>query len=171
MTFAGSIGKVVAGKIWEVSGNGKYYRWIYLFLLVAYFGHGIYSVERNVCCGWNTLAENNAVMAENMEKGSRVLAPSRFIFNEIGNFTIRDLYAARYIIMKKDGKPFNLTTLCDYALKNRFDYILLDREYRKSGNIDPQKVYAPIWGYMVIKEYTDDAILMKRCAIHVGPGY
>lgn len=163
------IGKALRGIVHEASGNWKYYRWAFIAVLTAYLGYGIYAVQKNVRESGDSLAENNAVVARAMEKGSRVLAPSRFIFNEIGNFTVRDLFAARYRITKGEGKPFNLTTLCDYALENRFEYILLDREYRNSGHIDPQKVYSPIWGYAVIKVYSNDAILMKRTAVQFGP--
>ena len=163
------IGRALSGTVWEAAGRWKYYRWALIAVTAAYFGFGIYSVQRNVLNGGNTLAMSNASMARGMEKGSRVLAPARFIFNEIGDFTVRDVYAARYVIMKKEGKPFNLTTLCDYARENRFDYILLDREYRKFGNIDPQKVFGPVWGYRVIKMYSDDTILMKRVAVQSGP--
>lgn len=165
------IGKALSGKVWEAPGRWKYYRWVLIVMLAAYFGYGLFSIQRNVRDGWNTLAKNNAAMARGMEKGSRVLAPARFIFNCIGDFEIRDLYAARYLIMKKQGKPFNLTTLCDYARENRFEYILLDREYQKFGNIDSRNICGPVMDYAVIKIYTDDTILMKRSAVQSGSRY
>jgi branched-subunit amino acid transport protein len=144
------------------SGVNRVVGTILALFIMVHTGYGLYYGEKNALTEKSSLVKNNAKFGASMERGSRVLAPGRFIYNEIGRFEIRDIHAARYLIMNEQKKDFTLSSLCEYALANRFDYILLDREYRKFGNIDPQKVFPPVWGYAVKKEYADGTLLMKK---------
>jgi len=145
----------------EIKVN-RLYGSILALVLFAHIGFGLFYDGRNAFAGKSFLEKENALMASDMERGGRVLAPGNFIYNEIENFEIRDIYAARYFIMNEQKRDFNLSSLCEYALANRFEYIILDREYRDFGNIHPQNVFPPVWGYEVLREYSNGAVLMKK---------
>ncbi len=160
--FALGTGITLGYVIRRESARNRLYAGIILVLFAAHAGYGLFSAGTSAYRNRTPVARENSRYAQSMLPGSRVLAPGRFIFNEIGRFEIRDIHAARYIIMHKTGRPFNLSTLTEYAADNGFDYILIDREYRGFGNIDPAKVFPPIWGYEVIKEYRNQSLLLKR---------
>src|SRR5690606_30534879 len=68
--------------------------------------------------------EINDIVSENLEKGSKVIAPMRFIFGSIHEYQIQsfDLYTLHG---KSDPQKFNLF---DQAKQKQVKYILLDNE-------------------------------------------
>lgn len=162
--FALSIGITFSMLLRAGDAPGRAMRWLLVSVVAIHIGYGFWYAEKTAMTGKVDLAANHAIIARSMTKGAKVLAPARFIFDEIGRYEIRDLFAARYLITKRDHRPFNLTSLCEYAQEGGFDYILLDEEYRRFGHINPRRVYGPVWGYEVTKIYTDGTILMERYA-------
>ena len=148
-----------------IRGGIRVVRWyrnlLFLFLFV-YVGYGVYcAVNETFMKRTNTVREN-ARIARSMERGARILAPTRFVFDEIEHYDIRDLFAARYLIMHAGGTPFNLTSLCEYARNHQIRYMVIDPKYRSSACIDPRRMFPPVWGYEVVKVYTDGTLLLRE---------
>ena len=142
--------------------SSKIYRGLLAVFLGLYLSYGLYySFTTSFLNRADTAAENAAV-AGSMKPGSRVLAPGRFIYNEIGRFTIIDLFVPRYLATVRNKGELNLTSLCEYAMNHDIDYIVLDEEYRKMGDIDPRKIIPSVWGYSVENIFSNGTILLKR---------
>jgi hypothetical protein len=156
------IASAVSPRLRRETGINRIYGAVLALFILAHAGYGLFYGGKNAFTGKSFLAKENALIASGMERGVRVLAPGRFIFDEMDHFTIRDIHAARYRIMHEQKRDFNPTSLCEYALDNRFDYIVLDREYRDFGKIDPEKIFPPVWGYEAVKEYTDGTLLIRK---------
>lgn len=160
--FAVGIGLAFSGLVSGEIPVPRWYRNFLFLVLFVYGGYGVYyAVNGTFLKRANTVREN-ALIARDMERGSRILAPSRFVFDEIGHYGILDLFAARYLITRAGGTPFNLTSLCEYARDRGIRYMVIDPQYRSFARIDPRKVFPPVWGYTVIKEYTDGTLLFQE---------
>jgi hypothetical protein len=90
---------------------------------------------RNTFLGKINLSKMNHDLIQYMEKGSKVLAPVPFMFNEIDNFDIYGLLPARHIIRHR-GNKFNSEYLCYYAKEIGAKYVLINNEYRRQFNCD-----------------------------------
>jgi hypothetical protein len=142
--------------------SSKIYRSLLAIFLCLYVSYGLYySVTTAFLNRVNTPGEN-AEIAVHMQPGTKVLAPGRFIYNEIKRFTIIDLFVPRYLATVRNKGEFNLTSLCEYAMNHSIDYIVVDDEYRKMGGIDPRKIIPSVWDYSVEKTFSDGTILLKR---------
>lgn len=142
--------------------SSKIYRGLLAIFLGLYVSYGLYYLVTTAFLNRVDTAGENAAVAVSMQTGTRVLAPGRFIYNEIGRFTIIDLFVPRYLATVRNKGEFNLTSLCEYAMKHAVDYIVVDDEYRKMGEIDPRKIIPSVWGYSVEKIFSDGTILLKR---------
>jgi hypothetical protein len=153
--------------IWTVKGetrisSSKIYRGLIAVFLGLYLFHGLYYSFTTSFFNRVDTAQENAMVASSMKPGTRVLAPGRFIYNEIGKFTIIDLFVPRYLATVRNKGELNLTSLCEYALDHDIEYIVIDKEYKEMADIDPRKIIPSIWGYSVKKIFGNDTILLKR---------
>ncbi|MCP4704064.1 MAG: hypothetical protein GY865_05600 [candidate division Zixibacteria bacterium] len=103
-----------------------------LFLIILSFTilFGSYTTIKLTIFGKENWGEIHRAVASHIPKDSKLLAPMKFMFNEIGNYEIVGFLPAKIILDTRD-KDFNAENACLIGLENDVDYIIIDNRYKK----------------------------------------
>ncbi len=103
---------------------------IFLFLLCLTVSFGIYTSGKSILFDKGNMVRDHHAVVSSIPIGSKLLAPIRFSFNEIGNYDIFGLLPAK-IILDNRGEDFNAENVCQIAAEYEVEYIIIDDEYRQ----------------------------------------
>ena len=113
---------------------------LFTFLLAFYFVGS--SIQNSILIRWNTpnLSDQTRLVMKSIPKGTKVLTPIGFIFNEISNYQIQGLHVYRFfedrgLYFEKKFDPFLISAHFQNA------YIVMDAEYLAHYNLRPDKNY------------------------------
>ena len=101
----------------------------FLAMLAITLAFGLYSNISLVIFGKEDWVARHKAVARHIPHDAKIIAPMRFMFNEIDNYDIIGLLPAR-LIPKQEGKDFTPENVCRLGRKYSARYIIINDEYR-----------------------------------------
>ncbi len=89
-----------------------------------------YTSFKLILTGKENWVGTHQTVASHIPKDSKLLAPMKFIYNEIDNYNIVGFLPAKIILDERD-KDFNAENSCLIGLEYDVDYIIIDNRYKK----------------------------------------
>lgn len=119
-------------------------------MIVVYLGWGLYANATTALTKREYPAQRHQQVASRLTEGAAVVAPLKFMFNEIDHFDIR-AFEALHLIVDEKQKPFTIANMEQYAVGIRAEYLIFDCEFENDlgypvsyAMLDSLTIYTPV---------------------------
>ena len=122
---------VITSVLWELISDLRHLKrfdyWL-LGWLAVYVAIGLIMNTRTVMAEKEYIDKRTLAVAEYLPPEARIMAPMKFIFNQIDNFDIRG-YEGTSMILNRNEENFTPSSIYRHALEYEISHLVLDLEY------------------------------------------
>lgn len=147
------------------SSHARVPRWVTVIAIVVWTAFLIHSAAADsliAFTGKENVAQRNQQIAGLIPKGSRVLAPMEFVFNEIGQYDIRAMMAAELLTHGKSDEPLTRGQLLSVTDRWHIDAIILDRKHRDQLHLQDSSVGYELGDFRAVAVRDDGYVVLRR---------